>query len=97
MTVRVPSVPTAAPTSSLPSGRRGRSTEGSPTVPRTLPRLSEMASTGPRGPPPRNCRETLLPLSFRALPIMEAAARARPRAAVATGRVWWIFRASSVR
>ena len=42
------------------------------------------------------CSVTLAPLSFRALPIMEHAARARPRAAVATGVVLWICRARSV-
>ena len=38
----------------------------------------------------------LAPSSFRALPIMDAPASARPRAAVATGLVWWICRARSV-
>ena len=43
------------------------------------------------------CSVTLAPSSFKALPIMEAAARVRPRAAVATGSVLWICRARSVR
>ena len=97
ITVNVPSWPTAAPTSSLPSGRRGRSTTGLSTVPRTLPWLSDTASSVPSGPPPLICSVTLAPSSFRALPIMEAAANARPRAAVATGSVLWISRARSVR
>ena len=43
------------------------------------------------------CSVTLAPSPFRALPIMEAAARTRPMAAVATGVVLWICRARSVR
>jgi len=39
---------------------------------------------------------TLSPLPLRALPIMETPASARPSAAVATGLVWWIWRARSV-
>lgn len=42
-------------------------------------------------------RVRLAPSTFRALPIMEAAARARPRAAVATGSVVWMVLALSVR
>ena len=42
-------------------------------------------------------RVRLAPWPFRALPIMEAPASVRPKAAVATGRVLWICRARSVR
>ena len=42
------------------------------------------------------CKVRLAASSLRALPIMEAAARVRPRAAVAAGRDFWMFRARSV-
>ena len=66
------------------------------TVPRTLPRLSDTARRMPSGPPPWTRRVRLAPSPLRALPIMDAAARVRPRAAVATGRGLWICRARSV-
>ena len=47
-----PPLPTAPPTSSLPSGRSGGSAAGLPTLPFTFPRASEMIWMPPRMPSP---------------------------------------------
>ncbi len=51
----------------------------------------------PRGPPPLIWRVREPFSSFSISPIMEAASRVRPRAAVATGSRVWMFRARSTR
>ena len=47
-------LPTAPPTSNLPSGRSGGSAAGLPTLPFTLPCASEMTWMPPRMPSPLN-------------------------------------------
>ena len=47
-----------------------------------MPRWSETARTVPRGPPPLICNVKEAFSSFRALPIMDAAARVRPACAL---------------
>ena len=61
---------------------------GSVTQPRTLPTGSDTTVMVPMGPPPRICRVMEPSSTFCMLPIMEAAVRARPKAAVAFGVVF---------
>ena len=88
MTVSVPSVPTVAPTSSFPGYFSTSGTRGSVTQPRTLPTESDTTVIVPMGPPPRTCSVMEPSSTFCMLPIMEAAVRQRPKAAVALGDVF---------
>ena len=95
MTVSVPSVPTAAPTSSLPRCFSIRLICGFSTQPRTFPSASDTASSVPSGPPPLTCNVIDPSSIFCILPIIDAALSKRPSAAVAVGSVLWICLARS--
>ena len=97
MTVREPSCPTAPPTSSLPSGAQGQLRLRIGDVATDVAVGVGYRQNGTQGAAALDRRVRLAPWPFRALPIMEAPASVRPKAAVATGRVLWICRARSVR
>ena len=79
-----PSRPTAMPTFSLPSLRRGSSTLGTSTQPRTLSR-SATQTILPMGPPPSMVTVTDASSPLSMAPIMAVPIRVRPSAAATTG------------